>query len=77
MREGGPTPSYDELFDAARKLGTAELRLELRSADLGSELWLQVVRCEGGDVLHERPAIDGVEAAAAQICEELRRGAER
>ena len=59
------TPTYDELFDTARKLGTAELLLEQRPDHGG--LWLQLVRVEDGKVIHERPAPDGVEKAAREI----------
>ncbi len=59
------TPTYDELFDAARRLGTAELLLELGPD--GRDLWLQLVRVEDGKAIYERPARDGVEEAAVKI----------
>ncbi len=59
------TPTYDELFDAARKLGTAELLIELRPD--GGGLWLQLVRLEDGKVIHERSASKGIEAAAVAV----------
>ena len=59
------TPTYDQLFDAARKLGTAELLLELRP-DEGA-LWLRLVRFADGVVIHEAAADRGIEAAATEI----------
>ncbi len=59
------TPTYDELFDAARKLGTAELLIELRPD--GGGLWLQLVRLEDGKVIHERSASKGIAAAAVAV----------
>ncbi len=59
------TPTYDELFDAARKLGTAELLLELRPG--GGGLRLQLVRLEDGKVIHECSASKGIEAAAVAV----------
>ncbi|MGI8805946.1 MAG: hypothetical protein ACR2IN_09730 [Thermoleophilaceae bacterium] len=59
------TPTFDELFDAARRLGTAELLLELRPDEGG--LWLRLVRLEDGRVIHERAAVRGVEVAATEI----------
>lgn len=57
------TPNYDELFDVARKLGTAELLVELRRG----RLWLMLVRRDDGEVIHQHDVSESIDAAAREI----------